>query len=161
MYDTSWLKKYALSYLSKYNSTTNNLIRILNNKLQRSKIEKNKKLFLKKSINNIIEELESRKILNDDIYTINKIESLYLQGKSEFFIISILQKKGIDKLTAKEKIIEFEKNNPDWQIKAAKIFAKKKKIGKSGVVKNKNKDIAKMARAGFNYNLIKKILEYE
>ena len=127
MYDTSWLKKYALSYLSKYNSTTNNLIRILNNKLQRSKIEKNKKLFLKKSINNIIEELESRKILNDDIYTINKIESLYLQGKSEFFIISILQKKGIDKLTAKEKIIEFEKNNPDWQIKAAKIFAKKKK----------------------------------
>ena len=161
MYDTSWLKKYALSYLSKYNSTTNNLIRILNNKLQRSKIEKNKKLFLKKSINNIIEELESRKILNDDIYTINKIESLYLQGKSEFFIISILQKKGIDKLTAKEKIIEFEKNNPDWQIKAAKIFAKKKKIGKSGGVKNKNKDIAKMARAGFNYNLIKKILEYE
>ena len=38
------------------------------------------------------------------------------------------------------------------------IFAKKKKLGKFGKLYNKEKDLSKMARAGFSYDLIKKIL---
>ena len=52
----------------------------------------------------------------------------------------------------------FELKNPNWESESAKIFARKKRLG---VKKSKNfeKDLAKMARAGFNYKIIKEILE--
>ena len=54
------LKKYALSYLSKYDSTKKNLERILTNKVMRmKKIEKNEKNHLFKTINQIVISLES------------------------------------------------------------------------------------------------------
>ena len=37
-------------------------------------------------------------------------------------------------------------------------FAKKKKLGKYGNSENVKKDLSKMIRAGFNYEIIKKIL---
>ena len=52
----------------------------------------------------------------------------------------------------------FELQNPNWEVESAKIFVRKKRLG----VKHSNnleKDLAKMARAGFNYNIIKNILE--
>ena len=45
----------------------------------------------------------------------------------------------------------------DWEVKSAKKIAKKKGLGKHE--SNKEKDFGKMARAGFNYNIIKDILE--
>ena len=47
-------------------------------------------------------------------------------------------------------------DNENWELESAKIFAKKKKL----LEKNESyeKKLAKMARAGFNYNICKKIL---
>ena len=81
------LKKYALSYLGKYDSTKKNLERILTNKIMRmKKIEENEKKHLLKTINQIIISLESKNIINEENFSSNKIASLYRQGKSETFI---------------------------------------------------------------------------
>ena len=57
-----------------------------------------------------------------------------------------------------EKTFEnFELKNPNWESESAKIFARKKRLG-AKYSNNFEKDLAKMARAGFNYNLSKKIL---
>ena len=66
---------------------------------------------------------------------------------------------GADVRDVIELVKHFEKNNPNWKIESAKKFANKKKLGRFGDIQNKKKDLAKMARAGFDYETAKKILE--
>ena len=67
--------------------------------------------------------------------------------------------KGIEKNLIEESFENLELKNPNWETESAKIFARKKRLG----IKHSNnfeKDLAKMARAGFKYNICKKILEF-
>ena len=152
------LKKYAFSYLSKYNTSKKNLDRILHNKIRKMNLEKKDKFILYSSIASIIADLETNKLINDKNFTQSKIHSLSLQGKSRFFIKNYLLQKGIEKNMVEKTFKNFELKNPNWESESAKIFARKKRLG----VKHSNnleKDLAKMARAGFNYKIIKEILK--
>ena len=152
------LKKYAISYLSKYNTSKNNLDRILHNKVRKMNLEKKDKFILYSSIASIMADLEINKLIDDKNFAQSKIHSLSLRGKSKISIISYLMQKGIEKNMVEKTFKNFELKNPNWESESAKIFARKKRLG----VKNSNnleKDLAKMARAGFNYKIIKEILE--
>ena len=162
MNNSDLIKKYALSYLSKYHSTKKNLERMLRNKMIRMKdIETSEKNYLYKIIKQIIENLESNKIINDEYFASTKIISLFRIGKSEAFIKKTLLQKRVDKKIINTTLGDFEKNNPDWKIESAEKFARKKRLGKFGDLNNKEKDLAKMSRAGFNYNIALKALEYD
>ena len=162
MKNESFLKNYAIKYLSKYNSSKKNLKRILKNKIFRLKnLNDIEKKMLFREINLIANDLEKKKLINDENFTINKIQNYISIGKSKNFILSNLIKKGIEKKTIDEKMFIIENEDPDWEMKSAEKFLKKKKLGKFSIKKNKNfdKDIAKMARAGFSYTIIKKLLK--
>ena len=152
------LKKYAVNYLSKYNTSKKNLNRILHNKIRRMDLEKKDKFILYNSIDSIIVDLEINKLINDKNFTQSKINSLSLQGKSKNFLQSYLIRKGIEKNLIRKTLESFELNNPNWEKESAKIFVRKKRLGIK-YSNNFEKDLAKMVRAGFNYNLSKKILE--
>ena len=135
-----------------------NLERILKNKIRRIKdTKKNEKFILYKSIFKIIEELESKQIINDKRYADTKILYFSTQGKSKNFIKSYLLQKGIEKNLIENKLKDFELNNPNWEFESAKIFVRKKILGLK-IEKNKQKNLAKMSRAGFDYYISKKIL---
>ena len=151
------LMKYAIAYLSKFSSSKKNLSRILKNKIMRMKIEKKDKFFLYNSIPQIISKLENNKLINDKNYTQSKIRSFTDQGKSKLFIKNYLIQKGIEKLIISDSIKEFEYLNPNWEKDSAKIFIRKKKLIKSP--ENNQKNLSKMARAGFSYDISKEILE--
>ena len=158
MNNVNLLKKYAVTYVSKYESTKKNLEKVLKNKIIRIKdIKKNEKFVLYKSIFKIIEELESKQIISDKRYPDTKILSLASQGKSKNFITSYLLHKGIEKNLINNTFKEFELDNPDWEFESAKIFVRKKILGLN-IEKNKEKNLAKMSRAGFDYNISKKML---
>ncbi len=152
------LKKYAISYLSKYNTSKKNLDRILHNKVRRMNLEKKDKFILYSSIASIIADLEINKLIDDTNYAQSKIHSLSMQGKSKKNLKGYLLQKGIEKKLIEKTLENFELKNPNWEIKSAKIFARKKRLGMQ-YSNNFEKDLAKMARAGFNYSLSKKILE--
>ena len=78
-----------------------------------------------------------------------------MQGKSKNYIFNYLIKKGIEKNLINQSLINLDHEKPDWQIDSAKIFIRKKRLIFSDEI-NKKKNIAKMIRAGFNYELIKK-----
>ncbi|MBO6465708.1 MAG: RecX family transcriptional regulator [Pelagibacteraceae bacterium] len=152
------LKKYAFSYLSKYNTSKKNLDRILRNKVRRMNLKKKDKFILYSSIASILTDLENNKLIDDKNFTQSKIHSLSLQGKSKISIISYFVQKGIEKNLIEESFENLELKNPNWEKESAKIFARKKRLGIKYSA-NFEKDLAKMARAGFSYNLSKKILE--
>ena len=158
MNNANLLKEYALTYLSKYDSTKNNLERILKNKVTRMKnIETNEKNNLYIIIKQVLDNLESNKIINDEDFAYKKLINLFNQGRSEIYIKNNLYIKGVEKNIIKKILSDFDKNNPGWEIKSARTFAKKKGLGKHE--SNREKDLGKMARAGFNYNTIKVILK--
>ena len=152
------LNKYAINYLSKYSTSKNNLTKILRNKIKRMNLEKKEKFILYNYIMSIINELESKKLINDKYYAESKIRNLSLQGKSKNSIKSFLIMKGIKKKLIDEMLNKFELENPEWEMESAKIFIRKKRIGIKDY-NNIKKNLAKMARAGFNYDIIKNILE--
>ena len=151
------LVKYAINYLSKYSSSKTNLERILKNKIRRTKIEKKEKFALYNSIPEIIKKLEKNNFINDYNYATSKINLLISNGKSKIFIKNYLLKKGIDKKLSSEIFAELNEKDSNWEIKSARTFARKKNFQNN---KNNNeKNLSKMARAGFSYEIAKKILE--
>ena len=150
------LMKYAINYLSKYTSSKANLEIILKKKIGRLKVEKKDKFFLYNSIKKIIDNLEKNNLINDYNYTSSKFDLFLHQGKSKIFIKSFFQQKGIEKDVINKIFETYEKNNSNWESESAKIFAKKKRLANN---KDKEKNLSKLARAGFNYEISKKILD--
>ena len=156
MSEISDLVKYAINYLSKYSSSKTNLERILKNKIRRTKIDKKEKFILYKSIPEILKKLEKNNFINDYNYATSKINLFISNGKSKIFIQNYLFKKGIDEKLSSEIFEELNEEDSNWEIKSARTFARKKNLQKNN---NNEKNLSKMARAGFNYEIAKKILD--
>ena len=157
MSEISDLVKYAINYLSKYSSSKTNLERILRNKIRRTNIEKKEKFTLYNSIPEIIKKLEKNNFINDYNYATSKVNIFISSGKSKIFIKNYLFKKGIDEKLSSEIFAELNEEDSNWEIESARTFARKKNFQKNN--NNNEKNLSKMARAGFSYEIAKKILE--
>ena len=154
--DEKKLIKYAVDYLSKYDSSKSNLIEILKRKIFRLNLSGIEKSRLINLINVIILKLENNNLINDKRYSFSRISSLSRAGKSKNFIFNYLIKKGVDKYDIENNLKDFQESNLEWELESAKLFAKKKKLYESS--DSYEKKLAKMARAGFSYEICKKIL---
>ena len=154
--DEKKLLKYAIDYLSKYDSSKSNLVNVLKRKILRLRITNFEKRKLIDLIENIIIKLEKNKFIDDDRYSSTKIVSLSNYGRSKNFIFNYLIKKGVGKSQIQSNLNLIKQENDNWELESAKIFVKKKKL----LEKNESyeKKLAKMARAGFSYDICKKIL---
>ena len=157
MSEISDLVKYAINYLSKYSSSKTNLERILRNKIRRTNIEKKEKFILYNSIPEIIRKLEKNNFINDYNYANSKVNIFISNGKSKIFIKNYLFKKGIDEKLSSEIFAQLNEEDSNWEIKSARTFARKKNFQKNN--NNNEKNLSKMARAGFSYEIAKKIIE--
>ena len=148
------LKKYALNYLNRYASSKKNLELILLRKVKKLRVEEKD---YGSYIKIILKELEDKKIINDENLANSMAFTYARNGKSKINIKYYLIKKGISSKDINNALEKLEEEIPDFEYESAMIFAKKRKLGKFGKSNNKEKDLSKMARAGFNYDIIKKI----
>ena len=154
--DEKKLLKYSVDYLSKFDTSKKNLKDVLKRKIFKLKNNSSEKKILLNSIESIIDKLEKNNFINDNRYLLSKINYLSQSGKSIKYISNYLLKKGIDKQDIENGINKFNNDNLNWEIKSAQIFAEKKKLLDSDEIYEKK--LAKMARAGFSYEICKKIL---
>ena len=154
--DEKKLLKYAVDYLSKYDSSKHNLFNVLKRKILRLNVTSFEKKKLIDIIESIILKLEKNKFIDDDRYSSTKILSLSNSGKSTNFIFNYLIKKGVNKSQIQNNLNLMKQDNKNWELESAKIFAKKKKLLEKD--ESYEKKLAKMARAGFSYDICKKIL---
>ena len=154
--DEKKLLKYAVDYLSKYDSSKQNLSNVLKRKIFRLNIKGYEKSKLINNLDTIILKLEKNQLIDDKKYTNSKILSLSRAGKSKNYISNYLIKKGINKIEIQDNLKKFQEINNDWQLTSAKLFAKKKRLLESNL--SYEKKLAKMARAGFSYDICKKII---
>ncbi len=154
--DEKKLLKYAIEYLSKYDSSKKNLINVLKRKVFRLAMIQSEKIKLLNLLEKIILNLENNNLINDKRYCLSKISLLSRSGRSKNYISNYLIKKGVEKYEIQKNFEEFLENNNNWELNSAKLFAKKKKLVDSS--QNYEKRLAKMARAGFSYDICKKVL---
>ena len=151
------LLKYAIYYLSKYSSSKKNLDYILKKKIRRISDEKKIRFHLYKEIKIIIDKLEQLKLINDTSYAESKINALLNQVKSKNYIKQYLIRKGVSSKLADEQISLFYEKNQNLERENAFKFAKKRNLINDK--KDYEKKLAKMARAGFSYEISKEILK--
>ena len=151
------LLKYAIYYLSKYSSSKKNLQYILKKKIRRISDEKKIRFQLYKEIKIIIDKFEQLKLINDKIYAESKINTLLNQVKSKNYIKQYLIRKGVRSEVADEQISLFYEKNQNLEKENALKFAKKRNLINDK--KDYEKKLAKMARAGFSYEISKEILK--
>ena len=151
------LLKYAIYYLSKYSSSKKNLEYILKKKIRRLSDEKKIRFELYKEIKTTIEKLEKLNLIDDQIFTENKIRTLLNQAKSKNYIKQYLLRKGVSDQIIEEQISLFYENNKNLEKENALKFAKKRNL--LGNDQDYQKKLSKMARAGFSYDISKEILK--
>jgi regulatory protein len=161
------LENIALHYLSRYESSSENLRKILKRRVYKaSKHHETNTNQANEWIEQIIDKMQRLEYINDDRYALNQLRRLWEKGASKRKMQAHLAQKGIPL----EKITDILQNFMDsldiddnFELIAAKKHAKRKKIGiyrqKNQREDYRNKDLAAMARAGFSYEIAKKIID--
>ncbi len=160
----SRLRNIALYYLERFESSEENLRTVLHRRIDKyafANKEYNPTLAYQ-WVEEIIAECLEQNFVNDERFASFKIENYLSAGKSKRYIEQRLKQKGID-----EKIIAQHFENSDYsEFETALNFAQKKKIGRfrpneESRIANRQKDLATLVRAGFDYDIAKQILEPE
>jgi len=158
------LRNIALFYLERFESSEHNLRDVLKRRVAKYKTQAPE--FDKEQafvwIDEIIDDFIRLNYLNDMRFAEMKINDYLSAGKPERYIKIKLGKKGIDEKTV-DLILEQKDFCPfDMALK----FAKKKKIGpfstdENQQKENRQKDLGKLVRAGFDFDTAIKVLDFK
>ena len=158
------LRNIALYYLERFESSEDNLRTVLRRRID-------KYAFLNKEYNpseaylwvdEVVDECVKQNYVSDERFAGVKIDNYLRAGKSRRYIEQKLKQKGIDEKTI---AVFFDENNYS-EYDTALNFAQKKKIGQfreseEARLENRQKDLAVLVRAGFDYDIAKKVLFVE
>ena len=157
------LKDLAYAYLEKYNPSKQQLkVYLLKKYLTKIKGSKSKKE-VSMVIDEIVQNLEKNKFINDELYSDSKARMYLRRGYSLNKINQSLKNKGIDDHYIKKSInkIKEDKIEPDF-VSALKL-CKRRRIGALRPGSNRElfykKDMGILARNGFSFELSKKVLD--
>lgn len=142
------LKNIALYYLQRYDASSLKLRTVLMRRIQKAKSEQPVAPESTDWVNQVIEQMQNLGYVNDARYAENVVRRLSETGKSNAFIRTKLKTDGID-----ENLIRQLLSDTD-ELAQAKLFVRKKRLGNDF-----KKDLAKLARAGFSYDIATKALQ--
>ena len=162
---TTHLRDLALTYLEKYSPSKQQLkVYLLKKYLTKIKGTKSKKE-VSEIIDKILDSLEKNKIINDQLYSDSKARMFLRRGYSLNKINQSLRMKGIDQKYIKQSIDKIKNKEIEPDFVSALKLCKKRRIGAIRPNANRElfykKDMGVLARAGFNYDLSKRVLNLE
>tara|TARA_Y100000590_G_scaffold152968_1_gene175682 strand:+ start:4277 stop:4837 length:561 start_codon:yes stop_codon:yes gene_type:complete len=157
------IRNNAYTYLEKYSPSKQQLSTYLFKKF----LKKNKKIYNKREIFNLIDvvisSLIDQKLLSDKYYSDSRSKAFLRKGYSLNKIRYSLIKKGIDEKYINASISKIKENEADPDFFSAIKICKKRRIGPCREEGNRplfyKKDISILARSGFSYEISKKILD--
>ena len=158
------LENAALYYLQRFASSNENLRRVLMRRVRRSAQhhgtdpEEGAEF-----INDIIARYQRSGLLDDARYAEIRTASLGRRGNSARAIRNKLVEKGVDSDIIDETLTNRQNEDADPELTAAVSLARRRRLGpfrEDGIRPEfKEKDLAALARAGFNYDTAQKVIE--
>lgn len=157
------LKNIGLYYLKRFESSVENLRAVLHRRIDSYARENPewKKEDAYQWVEDVLAEFEKLHYLDDTRYAEIKIQSYLNAGKPLRYIVGKLKAKGIPSAQIEE-VIKQQEYDP---FAMALKLAKRKKIGpyRPQEVRRefKQKDMAMLVRAGFDYDVVCEVLNYQ
>ena len=159
------MRNFAFNYIEKFAPSKQQLKTYLLKKYLKSKNPSIKKSNISDLIDIVTEDLEKSKFINDKFYSESKAKSLIQRGSSINKIRNYLINKGIGEKYIKNTIDLIKINNEDQDFFSAIKICKKKRIGPNREEANRalfyKKDIGVLARAGFDFEVSRRVMELE
>jgi regulatory protein len=162
------LAHLALRYVSRYAATRGMLKKVLSRHILKARHENPD--FDERQAHEWMEALldkhEAQGWINDKTFTGSLVRAGKNSGMSRARISQKLQSKGVDRELIRDTLLQLEEEGISEE-EAARIFAQKKRLGpwrkKQGPLENqeKQKEIAKLCRAGFSVETARKALKKE
>jgi len=151
-----YLRNSAEYYLNRFPASSAHFLKVMSRKIDRScrdHPDQDRQAWVEHTTDTLIPYFQKIGFINDDLYSTALFNSL----KNKGFSSSKIRSKMIGKSVDRDIINDLISENGDDK-KAILIFAQKKKIGKFRNTpyandKEKNRDLGKLARAGFSYGL--------
>lgn len=160
-----YLEKAALFYLERYASSAGNLARVLMRRVERAaRAGISDRQEGKAMVDALVERYRTRGLLDDRVYAEGRAKSLLRQGRPRGEIKRRLAAKGVkdeDIATALEGLQEHE-SEPDFA--AAIAYARRRRLGPFRIKDRaafRERDLAALGRAGFSYDIARRVLAAE
>ena len=160
------LENAALHYLERFATSVQNLRRVLMRKVERSAhfhgtdAEEGRA-----RVEDLITRFETAGLLDDAAYARARAESLHRRGNSARVIRAKLRRKGVagDDLEGALAALGADAGEPE--LEAARTFARRRRLGpfgaKSPSADDREKHLAALARAGFSYDVARRVVDGE
>ena len=157
------LRGLAHTYLEKYYPSKQQIrIYLLKKFLNKMSISISKSNLLH-LIDDVILNLEEKKLINDKLYSDSRVKNFIKRGYSINKIRKSLIQKGIDFKYIKKSLSEIIEKDSDIDFFSAMKICKKRRIGPVRDENNRplfyKKDIGFLARSGFSYEISKRVLD--
>lgn len=162
--DEATLTKAALGYLQRYASSRLNLRRVLMRRLERAAraygTDKTDGIAL---IDTILDRCESAGLIDDTRYAHRTAEMFLARGESLRAIRSRLGQKGVAAALIEEAVNALERTTPRPDLAAAIALVRRRRLGpyrpRASREKYYQKDLGVLARAGFSFDLARRVIE--
>ena len=159
------MRNFSFAYIERYAPSKQQLRTYLLKKYLKANLENIKKQDITDLIDIVLQDLEKSKFINDKFYSETKSRNLIQKGSSVNKIRNYLVTKGINDHYIKETIDKIKEDNVDQDFFSGIKICKKKRIGPARVEDNRvlfyKKDIALLARNGFDFETSKRIMDID
>ncbi len=160
----STLRNIALYYLQRYASSSENLKRVLMRRVHRA--AQFHEMDISESeiwVDQLVQRLVHTGVVDDQAYAEGRMRALFRRGASPRTIAQRLKEKGVDDDLIEQTLSTLRDETSDPNLLAAIKLAKRRRLGpyqtEQRRTDRKDKDLAALARAGFDYQTALKVID--
>jgi regulatory protein len=163
-----YLQNAAAFYLERYPSTAEGLRRVLNRRVRKAEmLEAPVMDNVKQAIDAVVAKFVAAGVIDDKAFAQTKARALHRRGTSTRLTRRKLQIAGVDGNTLDQAMValdvELDTDPGQRERRAAAALARRRRLGPYRPSKdrkdNRARDLAAMARAGFAYDVAKKVID--
>jgi regulatory protein len=158
------LERAALAYLERFASSAESLRRVLMRRIDRSaRFHGTDRAQGAAWVEALIERYRRSGLIDDRAYAEAAARSLRRRGGSARMVRMKLAAKGVDAGTVGAALDAAAEGDPDSELSAARAYARRRRLGPFGPAAGRKerrmRDLAALARAGFSYDMARKVVD--
>ncbi|MEB2312451.1 MAG: RecX family transcriptional regulator [Sorangiineae bacterium] len=161
--DAALLDKAALAYLERFDSSADNLRRVLMARVRRAaRSEELDVAALARHVDGLIERYRASGLLDDGRFAENVARGLRARGGSRRGIALKLRAKGVAEADIAAALSRAERDSAEPELEAAQRLVRRRRLGplrpEAERAEKRSRDLAALMRAGFSYDVARRAL---
>lgn len=160
--DRESLDRAALRYLERFDSSAQNLRRVLAERARRAASDADEATHAMRFVDELVERYQSSGLVDDARYAEALARGLRARGSSRRAIVEKLRAKGVERAVIDRALERAERDAIDAELEAARAFARRRRLGPHRPPEERAtrrlRDLGALARAGFGPDTARRAL---